>query len=548
LKKDISGKYIASPVFSLTTRRWPDNVVEESPRWCSVDLRDGNQSLPLPMSIEQKKKFFNMLLEIGFKEIEVGFPSASQIEFDFIRELVDNKMIPDDVTVQVMVQSREHLIKRTFEAIKGVKNVIVHLYNSTSEVQRRIVFGKSKQEIIDIALDGVKLIRKYADEFEGKLTLQYSPESFTSTEIEYALCICNTVVEAWSPSSSREMIINLPSTLETTMPNRFADRIEWMNERLVKNKNIILSVHTHNDRGTGVASAEAAVLAGAKRVEGTILGNGERTGNLDILTMALNMTRDGIETGLDFSDSDKIVEMVEECTQIATHPRHPYVGELVYTAFSGSHQDAINKGLAYRKSNASKIWEVPYLPIDPADIGRSYEGIIQINSQSGKGGIAYTLSKEGYTLPKLYHPLVAKVIQKESEDVGAIVSPERIVEIFEKVFVNTASSILYVNNYRKHKTDSTQIQLDISVKGVKKQLQAEHPDGPLSAAVKALCEYIEKPCKILHYDEHMRTTTEGVEAVAYVTLVIENKESFGVGRDRDIVTASLKAVISALNN
>ena len=403
------GKYRPYPQIDLPNRIWPTKTITNAPAWCSVDLRDGNQALINPMDMDKKLELFALLLKLGFKEIEVGFPSASAVEFDFLRRLVDDKLIPDDVTIQVLVQAREHLIKRTFESLAGVKKATVHLYNSTSIAQRKIVFGKDKDEIIALALEGVDLIKKYEKEHDGEIFLEYSPESFTGTELEFAAQISNAVTQRWGISEDRKVIINLPATVEMATPNVYADQIEWMSRNLDNRENVIISTHTHNDRGTSVAATELALLAGADRVEGTLLSNGERTGNVDIITLALNMTTQGVNSTLDFSNINEVVEIVERCTEIDTHYRHPYVGELVYTAFSGSHQDAINKGLAYQINKDEEFWEVPYLPIDPADVGRTYEDVIRINSQSGKGGVAYILEHDfGYQLPKAMHPEIGR--------------------------------------------------------------------------------------------------------------------------------------------
>ncbi len=540
-------KYTHAPIFTLPSRRWPEAIIATSPRWCSVDLRDGNQALPIPMDIEQKIAMFEMLCRMGFKEIEVGFPSASQIEFDFIRRLIDEKKIPDDVTVQILVQAREHLIQRSFEALKGAKRIVIHLYNSTSEAQRRIVFQKTQEQIIALAVQGVQWVIDHARSFDGEVILQYSPESFTGTEPEFALEICNRVIETWHTYDQGEIIINLPSTVEMTTPNRFADRIEWMSDRLSHRDRVTLCVHTHNDRGTGVATAELAVLAGAQRVEGTILGNGERTGNLDILTMALNMMRDGIETGLDFRHSPEIVALIEQCTGIATHPRHPYVGELVYTAFSGSHQDAINKGMKAQKQASSSLWEVPYLPIDPADIGRSYDGIIQVNSQSGKGGVAYTLSQAGYHLPKCYHADIAHIIQAKSEEAKTIIPSTHIVSLFEDHFVNHQGVISLLDQESSSDHHGGTIAMRVHYHGCDHAIHATHPDGIVSAAAVALGKITGRDIAIVQFDEHMREVDSHVEAVCYITLQVDGHIVWGVGCNHDIVMASIGAMMTAIN-
>ena len=405
-------KYRPFNQVKIPDRTWPDKVIDTAPLWCSVDLRDGNQALITPMNLEQKIELFKLLVKIGFKDIEVGFPSASAVEFEFLRTLVDQNLIPDDVRIQVLVQAREHLIQRTFESLKGIKKAVVHLYNSTSVAQRKIVFSKEQDEIIEIAVQGVDLIKKFENSIDTEIFLEYSPESFTGTEVDFAAKICNAVTQRWGISKERPVIINLPATVEMATPNTYADMIEWMGRNLDHREHVLISTHTHNDRGTSVAATELALMAGADRVEGTLLSNGERTGNVDIITLALNMTTQGVESQLDFSNVDEVVKTVEDVTKIATHVRHPYVGELVYTAFSGSHQDAIKKGMAHQRAKDENFWEVPYLPIDPSDVGRSYEDIIRINSQSGKGGIAYLLEEEyGYILPKAMHPVVGHLIQ-----------------------------------------------------------------------------------------------------------------------------------------
>ncbi|MEA1916090.1 MAG: 2-isopropylmalate synthase, partial [Campylobacterota bacterium] len=435
MKNVTQGKYKPYPQIDLPNRKWPNKVIEKAPIWCSVDLRDGNQALITPMNMEQKLDLFDLLVKLGFKNIEVGFPSASAVEFDFLRRLVDDNLIPDDVTIQVLVQAREHLIAKTFESLKGVKRAIVHLYNSTSVAQRKIVFKKDKDEIIKLALEGVELVKKYAKKHNGIIDLEYSPESFTGTELEFAAQICNEVSACWGICESKKVVINLPATVEMATPNVYADQIEWMCEHLDNRENVIISTHTHNDRGTSIAATELALLAGADRVEGTLLSNGERTGNVDIITLALNMTTQGVDSELDFSNLDDVIATVEKCTQIDTHVRHPYVGELVYTAFSGSHQDAINKGMSYQRAKEDAFWEVPYLPIDPEDVGRSYESIIRINSQSGKGGVAYILEDSyGYTLPKAMHPEFGKIVQHITDVVGRELSTKEIFEEFEKTY------------------------------------------------------------------------------------------------------------------
>ncbi len=437
-------RYKRVPLIDLPDRQWPNRQIEKAPAWCSVDLRDGNQALIEPMVVEEKIEMFNLLVKLGFKEIEIGFPAASQIEYDFLRQLVERKLIPDDVIVQVLTQCREHLLTRTFESLAGVKQAIVHIYNSTSTLQRDVVFHMGKEEIKQIATDGAKMVKEYTAKFPGKIYMEYSPESFTGTEVEYALDVCTAVQDVWQPTPDNKLIINLPSTVEMTTPNGYADRIEWMNRNFKDRDCITLSVHPHNDRGTGVASAELALLAGADRVEGTLFGNGERTGNVDILNIAYNMFSQGINPELAIENIKEISEVYERCTKMNIHPRHPYGGKLVFTAFSGSHQDAINKGVHAMQERDSRIWEVPYLPIDPSDIGREYEPVVRINSQSGKGGVAFVMDTfYGFKLPKGMHKEFADVIQKIAEVQGEV-APERIMESFKTNYLSAKEPFNFI--------------------------------------------------------------------------------------------------------
>jgi len=542
------GKYRPYPKIDLPNRTWPDNAITKAPKWCSVDLRDGNQALINPMDMDKKLELFALLLKLGFKEIEVGFPSASKVEFDFLRKIVDDGLIPDDVTVQVLVQAREHLIAKTFEALKGVKKATVHLYNSTSIAQRKIVFGKSQEEIIKIALNGIDLVKKYEAEHEGEIFLEYSPESFTGTELEFAAKICNEVTHRWGINDDRKVIINLPSTVEMATPNIYADQIEWMARNLDNRENVIISTHTHNDRGTSIAATELALLAGADRVEGTLLSNGERTGNVDIITLALNMTTQGIESGLDFSDVKEVVDVVQRCTEMPTHPRHPYVGELVYTAFSGSHQDAINKGLAYQKAKEDPFWEVPYLPMDPEDVGRTYESIIRINSQSGKGGVAYILEKNyGYQLPKSMHPEIGRIVQAVSDAKGKELSAEEVLEIFEQTYFRVEEHISLIDFTHSSNAKNSTCQLTYSYNG-NTIVSTGEGNGPIDACKKALLKDYKNKFTLSSYFEHSCGDKSSAKAVAYME--IQNKDTlscFGVGVDRDIATASVKALFCALN-
>lgn len=542
------GKYRPYPKIDLPNRKWPDNTITKAPRWCSVDLRDGNQALINPMDMDKKLELFALLVKIGFKEIEVGFPSASKVEFDFLRHLVDNDLIPDDVTVQVLVQAREHLIAKTFEALEGVKKATVHLYNSTSVAQRKIVFAKSKEEIIALALEGVDLVKKYEAQHKGEIFLEYSPESFTGTELEFAAAISNAVTKRWGICDTRKVIINLPATVEMATPNVYADQIEWMGRHLDNRENVIISTHTHNDRGTSVAATELALLAGADRVEGTLLSNGERTGNVDIITVALNMTSQGVKTGLDFSNVNEIVEVVERCTELPTHPRHPYVGELVYTAFSGSHQDAINKGLAYQKAKEEPFWEVPYLPIDPADVGRTYESIIRINSQSGKGGVAYILEKKyGYHLPKAMHPEVGRIVQTLSDEKGRELEPEEILEAFEKAYFEPEGNLSFIDANLSSDNGTSSCKLTYKYNG-ETITSVGAGNGPIDACKQALMQKYPHEFSIKSYSEHSCGDLSSAKAVAYIEITSKEIFSrFGVGIDNDITKASIKAIFSALN-
>jgi len=542
------GKYKPYPKIDLPDRTWPDNTITKAPRWCSVDLRDGNQALINPMNMEKKLELFALLLKIGFKEIEVGFPSASKVEYDFLRKLVDDNLIPDDVTVQVLVQAREHLIEKTFEALRGVKKATVHLYNSTSVAQRKIVFAKEQDEIIELALKGVDLVKKYEANHDGKIFLEYSPESFTGTELDFAARICNAVTARWGISKERPVIINLPATVEMATPNIYADQIEWMGRHLDNREHILISTHTHNDRGTSVAATELALLAGADRVEGTLLSNGERTGNVDIITLALNMLTQGVDPELDFSNINEVVEVVERVTELPTHPRHPYVGELVYTAFSGSHQDAINKGLAYQQAKDDPFWEVPYLPIDPADVGRTYESIIRINSQSGKGGVAYILEKNyGYQLPKAMHPEIGRAVQALSDEKGRELSPEEILAVFKKEYFEVAEHITLIDFTLTTEDGKSQCRLKYRYNG--KEITANgEGNGPIDACKNALMKDYKNEFTIKSYSEHSCGDKSSAKAVAYIEISSKDILScFGVGVDSDITIASIKALFCALN-
>lgn len=549
--KEVVQKYRPYPQVDLPNREWPNRVIEKAPIWCSVDLRDGNQALVTPMNLSQKLELYKLLVKLGFKHIEVGFPSASKVEFDFLRTLVEQNLVPDDVTIQVLVQAREHLIEKTFEALKGIKHAIVHLYNSTSQAQRKIVFKMSQEEIISLAIEGVELVKKYEVKHDGKISLEYSPESFTGTELEYAARICNAVTKAWGISKERKVIINLPATVEMATPNVYADQIEWMGRHLDNRENIFISTHTHNDRGTSVAATELALLAGADRVEGTLLSNGERTGNVDIITLALNMYTQGLDPKLDFSDVATVLDVVERCTKIDTHVRHPYVGELVYTAFSGSHQDAINKGLAYQRSKEDEFWEVPYLPIDPNDLGRNYEGIIRINSQSGKGGVAYLLEdKYGYCLPKKMHPEIGRIVQLVTDKEGRELEAEEIFDIFKKTYFKPKMHIELIDFAMSSVTAKDHLvkcTLTYTYKG-KEITAVGQGNGPIDACRDALTQEYGNVFKLTDYTQHACGERSSAKAIAYIQVQTESLDAFyGVGADTDIAYASIKALFCALN-
>ncbi len=545
-------RYQRNPVIELTDRQWPNKQIEKAPIWCSVDLRDGNQALIEPMVVEEKVEFFQMLVKLGFKEIEVGFPSASQIEFDFLRQLVERKLIPDDVTVQVLVQCREHLLKRTFEALEGVKKAVVHIYNSTSTLQRDVVFHMSREEIKQIAVEGTKLVKEYAKSFPGQIILEYSPESFTGTEVEYALEVCSAVQKAWEPTPDNKIIFNLPATVEMNTPNVYADQIEWMNRHFKDRDCVILSVHPHNDRGTGVAITELALLAGADRVEGTLFGNGERTGNVDILTLAYNMFSQGIDPVLEIDNINEIIEAYERLCKMKVHERHPYAGKLVFTAFSGSHQDAINKGIKALKERNSQYWAVPYLPIDPSDIGRQYEPIVRINSQSGKGGVAFIMENYyGFKLPKGMHKEFADVIQKLSEKQGEI-APEQIMSEFKSCYLDQKIPLHFikckVEDVSENELTNAKAMVIYTQDGVEKVIEATG-NGPLDAALKGLQKELGIQVKILDYNEHALGGGETAQAAAYIQMldIPSGRTTFGVGISSNITRASIRAIFSAIN-
>ena len=545
-------RYQRVPVMNYPEREWPNKEIEKAPIWCSVDLRDGNQALVEPMVVEEKIEMFNMLVQMGFKEIEIGFPAASQIEFDFLRQLVERRLIPDDVTVQVLTQCRDHLLKRTFESIQGIPKAVVHIYNSTSTLQRDVVFHMDREEIKQIAIDGVDMVKKYMEDYDGKVILEYSPESFTGTEMDFALDICNAVQRAWGPTPDNKMIINLPSTVEMTTPNVFADQIEWMSKHLENRESIVLSVHPHNDRGTGVAAAELAMLAGADRVEGTLFGNGERTGNVDILTIAYNMFSQGIDPELEIGDIKKIAEVYERCTKMHIDPRHPYAGKLVFTAFSGSHQDAINKGMHALMERKSEIWQVPYLPIDPSDIGREYEPVVRINSQSGKGGVAFVMdSFFGFKLPRGMHKEFADVIQKIAEKQGEV-APEQIMEEFRIEYLDRKEPYHFrkckITDFESGDQFTTVAVVTYSNHGETKQFEGVG-NGPIDAVKRGLEEELGISIKVLDYSEHALTSGSGAQAASYIHLMDQKtgKVTYGVGISSNITRASLRGIFSAVN-
>ncbi|MES2995846.1 MAG: 2-isopropylmalate synthase [Verrucomicrobiota bacterium] len=550
-------KYRPFPAVPLPDRTWPDKIITKAPIWCSVDLRDGNQALPQPMSVEEKLEFFDLLCRIGFKQIEIGFPSAADTEFNFCRRLIEENRIPDDVTIQVLVQTREHLIRRTFEAIAGAKRAIIHIYNSTSPLQRRVTFGgASREEIRGLAVDGARLVKELvATVPQTEIVLQYSPESFSDTELDFALECCNAVIDVWQPTPEHQMIVNLPDTVQWTTPNVHADQIEWMCRNLKNRESLVVSLHTHNDRGTGTAATELGLMAGADRVEGTLFGNGERTGNLDIVNVALNMNSHGIPTGLDFSDLTSLRHVYERVTRMSVGDRHPYAGELVFTAFSGSHQDAIKKGLDRRiletKAGADHPWAVPYLTIDPQDIGRSYEAIIRINSQSGKGGIAYILDREhGMDLPKTMHPQVGKRIYDLADQLGRELTADEIHDAFHRYFANVEKPMSILDYELVHHTvekGRVDCSAKISIDGNLREINGTG-NGPINAFVHALENAGLKDFQVTDYRSHAVRGGSDATAAAYVQVRHDDgRIIWGCGIDPSIEMAGVKALVTAWN-
>ena len=547
------NKYSPFKVISLDDRTWPTKQIKKSPIWCSVDLRDGNQSLIEPMGMEKKLRFFSMLVDLGFKEIEIGFPSASDTEFSFVRELIEKKLIPGDVKIQVLTQAREHLIKRTFESVKGAENVILHLYNSTSTLQREVVFKQDKKGILKIATDGAKLVKILADENKStNWQFEYSPESFTGTELEYAVEVCNEVNQIWKPSKELKTIMNLPATVELASPNIYADQIEWMCRNLDQRDNVLVSLHPHNDRGTGIAAAELGLMAGADRIEGTLFGNGERTGNVDIVSLALNQLTQGVDPKLDFSDINKVMREVEYCNQLPIHPRHPYAGDLVFTAFSGSHQDAIKKGFdAMRESNDPK-WRVPYLPIDPEDVGRNYEAVIRINSQSGKGGVAYIIEKDhGLSLPRRLQIDFSGIIQKIADETGKELEADLIWDNFNRTYIEVNGKYEYLNHEIVSKIDENnkqidEINLNLRINGKDANLHGKG-NGPIDSFIDALSSEFEFNLKVSDYQQNAISSGSDASAAAYIELYIKDRTFWGVGINSNTVVASFQAIINGIN-
>ena len=541
-------KYAAFKPIDLKNRKWPNVQIQEAPVWCSVDLRDGNQALIEPMGSERKNRMFSLLCNLGFKEIEVGFPSASQTDYDFVRDLIENKKIPSDVSIQVLTQAREELIIKTFESLKGISKAIVHFYNSTSTLQRKVVFMQDKEGIKKIATDGASLIKSLAEKnSDTEWTFEYSPESFTGTELEYAREVCDEVVEILKPVSKNKIIINLPATVEMSTPNIYGDQIEWMNENLINRDDICISLHPHNDRGTAVAASEFGLMAGADRVEGTLFGNGERTGNVDIVTIALNMLTQGIDPKLDFSNINSVMREVEYCNQLPVHPRHPYAGDLVFTAFSGSHQDAIKKGFNAIKNSNDPKWEVPYLPIDPADLGRNYEAVVRINSQSGKGGVAFLLEKDhGVSLPRRLQISLSQKIQKLADKSGKEISSSQIWDIFEENYLKPKNNFSYIEHESSSKEDMHSLSLRMNMRDSIKTISGTG-NGPIDSFINGLSSDIGMPIKVADYHQTAISSGSDAKAAAYIELEKDGETFWGVGIHPNTTRASFDAIIVGLS-
>lgn len=551
--KDLIKKYKPFQPIPLQNRQWPNQVIQTAPTWCSVDLRDGNQALIEPMGHERKKRMFKLLCDLGFKQIEVGFPAASQTDFDFVRWLIEEKKIPSDVTIQVLTQARDHIIERTFESLDGIPQAIVHFYNSTSTLQRKVVFNQDKEGVKKIAIDGASLVKKLATQKpQTKWMFEYSPESFTGTELEFATDVCDSVVQILKDASEEKIIINLPATVEMATANIYGDQIEWMNDNLKERENISLSLHPHNDRGTAVAASEFGLMAGADRVEGTLFGNGERTGNVDVVTLALNLLTQGVDPELDFSDINSVIREVEYCNQLPVHPRHPYAGDLVFTAFSGSHQDAIKKGLHALSQSNSPEWAVPYLPIDPSDLGRSYEAVVRINSQSGKGGIAFILEKDhGLSLPRRLQINLSEKVQAVADQTGKEVISSEIWHVFEEQYLQVSGKFK-LDNYSLSSSEDTAgiasdyIEITLSIEG-KPLIIYGTGGGPIEAFVSAINSHINESISVSDYHQHSVTSGSDAKAAAYIELTLRGKNEWGAGMDGNTVKASFQAILAGLN-
>jgi 2-isopropylmalate synthase len=545
-------KYRAFPQIDLPDRQWPGKVISQAPSWCSVDLRDGNQALIEPMGNERKLRMYHMLLSIGFKEIEIGFPAASQTDYDFVRHLIDNDLVPEDVTLQVLTQARPELIDRTFESLTGCKRAILHLYNSTSTAQREVVFKMDRDGVIKIAVDGAKYVAECASKYsDTQWKFEYSPESFTGTELDYALEVCEAVMDIWQPNPSNRMVLNLPATVEMSTPNIYADQIEWFCRNMSRRDSVEISLHPHNDRGCAVAATELGLMAGADRVEGTLFGNGERTGNVDLVTLALNLFSQGVDSKLDFSDIFEIMRTTEHCNKLPVHPRHPYAGELVFTAFSGSHQDAIKKGLQARKESNNPLWDVPYLPIDPADVGRSYEAVIRVNSQSGKGGVAFIMEKDhGLELPRRLQIEFSKVIQGISDDTGKEIESEQIWQAFDNEFLQSKSPLGFVEHHTEaehHDDTHRSIEAKVLVNGEPRTLTG-NGNGPIDAFVDSVKRTFDIDFRVVDYHQHATGAGSSAQSACFVEIQVGKGETrYGVGLHSNIVCASLIAVCSAVN-